>query len=298
MKFKINKNLNTFIKKYRIIILCAVFILSFVLVKYILDNHIIKTIDDKYLNCSDSVEPSNLLNPKFNYKLLPFFDKTLNSTKVKNYKKLLKDTIDVLNKNNIWYVLGGGTLLGAYRHQDFIPWDDDLDICIRLEDHDKLMKCEDEFKKLNIDLIDSCLGCWSDIYKDVCKYLIKKGKYKTMKKPCKATQYFAVVERNKLKIDIFHIIPIESNNTTAYSVYGSNKLISEEEYKNMFPGIPCYFGDVKANCPNNTKTIVCKAYNNNIKLPIKNNAILSKDETTWGNIKKGYILEDGELKYN
>jgi hypothetical protein len=303
MKFKINKNLtknlNKFLKKYRIIILCAVFILSFVLIKYIIDNHIIKTIDDKYLNCSNSIEPDNLLNPKYNYKLLPFFDKTLNSTKVKNYKKLLKDTIDVLNKNNIWYVLGGGTLLGAYRHQDFIPWDDDLDICIRLEDHDKLMNCRDDLNKVNIQLNDGCLSCWSDIYKDVCTYLKKKYNDIGMEQPCQGSRYFNAVERDGVIMDIFHIIPIQSNNTTAYSVYGTNKLISEEEYKNMFPGVPCYFGDVKANCPNNTKTIVCKEYNNNIKLPIKNNAILSKDETTWKNTKEGLYLDDeGKLQHS
>lgn len=305
MKFKLNKNLtknlpkniNKLLKKYKNIVLCVVFVLISIIVKYIFDNHVIRTIDDKYLNCSDSNEP-DLLNVKYNYKFLPFFKRTLNSTKVKNYKKLLKDTIDILNKNNIPYFLECGTLLGAYRHQDIIPWDDDLDICIRLEDHNKLLKCQDEFKKENIYLIEGCLGCWGEPYKEVCKYLIKNGKYKTMKKPCKSTQYFATVERDGVKMDIFHIIPIHSNNVTVYSRTGTNKLITEEEYKNMFPGVPCYFGDIKANCPNNTKTILCKEYNNNIKLPIKNNAILSKYHTTGHTIKKGYILEDGELKFS
>jgi len=44
--------------------------------------------------------------------------------------KLLKQTIDILNEFDIKHMLISGTLLGYIRHNDFIPWDDDIDILV------------------------------------------------------------------------------------------------------------------------------------------------------------------------
>ena len=53
---------------------------------------------------------------------------------------MLKDVDVFCRKHNIRYSLCGGTLIGAIRHKGFIPWDDDLDICIARPEYERFIK--------------------------------------------------------------------------------------------------------------------------------------------------------------
>ena len=61
--------------------------------------------------------------------------------------KILEDTTKIFDDNGINYVLNGGTALGARRHNGFIPWDDDIDICVMEKDIKKILDLEKKFKE-------------------------------------------------------------------------------------------------------------------------------------------------------
>ena len=57
----------------------------------------------------------------------------------------------ICRKHNLKYFLAGGTCLGAVRHKDFIPWDDDADVFMDRESYNKfreIMKSESSQYKL------------------------------------------------------------------------------------------------------------------------------------------------------
>lgn len=66
-------------------------------------------------------------------------DKTLRQLQLTQLQ-LLNAVDRICKQHNINYSLYAGTLLGAVRHKGFIPWDDDLDICMARDDYDRFVK--------------------------------------------------------------------------------------------------------------------------------------------------------------
>ncbi len=60
--------------------------------------------------------------------------------------EILKQIDQLCRKYSISYSLYAGTLLGAVRHQGFIPWDDDLDICMSRADYQRFLQAWEEVR--------------------------------------------------------------------------------------------------------------------------------------------------------
>lgn len=107
--------------------------------------------------------------------------------------ELLRILDNICKKHNLTYWLDFGTLLGAYRHKGFIPWDDDMDVSMLREDYNKiipLLKSELQNKDFDIEESNGRIGfgykhnqtgIWCDIF---------------------PVDYFKVDEYSQINIDI------------------------------------------------------------------------------------------------
>ena len=75
------------------------------------------------------------------------------------YKKFKK----ICDDNNLRYFAAGGTKLGAVLWGGIIPWDDDIDIVMPIDDMYKLIKILTEKPVKNIDFFDGLRADYSDI---------------------------------------------------------------------------------------------------------------------------------------
>lgn len=84
--------------------------------------------------------------------------------------ELLLEFDKLCKANKITYWLDGGTLLGAKRHGGFIPWDDDVDLCLPIQDYIKVLDLLSQTCKTNPNRLlyfyGSDFSSWLDYYGD------------------------------------------------------------------------------------------------------------------------------------
>lgn len=59
---------------------------------------------------------------------------------------MLKKLVAFCDGNGLHYSFAGGSMLGAVRHQGFIPWDDDIDVSMPRPDYERLLRMSAAFR--------------------------------------------------------------------------------------------------------------------------------------------------------
>lgn len=112
--------------------------------------------------------------------------------------KILQEVFRVCKKNNIEIMLDSGTLLGAVRHKDFIPWDDDIDLIVKRRDYIRLLDALDKELSDGFELVkvDEYNGNFFDF---VSRVNIVNSR---LRKPTKEDEFYGN-RQNKMTVDLF-----------------------------------------------------------------------------------------------
>lgn len=113
---------------------------------------------------------------------------------------MLKEFDRVCRLHDVQYFLNYGSCLGAIRHKGFIPWDNDVDVCMTREDYEKLFPWRGEFDEMYRFVSPNDLG--KKKYYDCVPRLHYKKAYILLDK--EACEYYEN-QNNRIDLDMFMI---------------------------------------------------------------------------------------------
>lgn len=176
-----------------------------------------------------------------------------------NLFNLFKYLTNILNENNIDYIISCGTLLGYCRHNNgFIPWDDDIDICVVEKDLGKL-------KELMKEVVKNDEYCFNDS---------PYGKDTFYQFSLNPVNIKSVISDCNIVIDVFIIN--NNNNENIYTYYDIVTTYFPNEYYRKDELYPLRGGNFKLYLPNGAV-----GEEISIKLPNKPHAYLDRSYTDW-----------------
>ncbi len=167
------------------------------------------------------------------------------STHMKNkFYSLFEKFITICNEHDIKYFIIAGTLLGSIRHQEMIPWDDDIDVGILDSDLQK-------FQMIDWDKY----GLKQNVHRDQFSKVFYKNEYDN------GVKYESVF------IDVFVFEKIESDVSSVYQYTNKQALINwPNEYfteNDLFPLQTYTFKNLVVMGPNNSLNYANRAWGKN-----------------------------------
>ena len=174
--------------------------------------------------------------------------------------KLFKRWLKIAKKYNITYFLTTGTLLGAWRNQDVIPYDPDMDVLIDTKDSEKIVKLK---SKRNIARTDTnpyiiIQEDWELPYAKRRRFKCDGEQVKEYSDQCSFQEPLGRLIADNRQIDIYDY-KIENKKLIDPSEW-------EKEYptKDIFPLKKCMFMKLETVCPKNPRVILEAFYGKNL----------------------------------
>ena len=201
-------------------------------------------------------------------------------------KTILRDIDNICRENDISYWIESGTMLGAKRHNGFIPWDDDIDIGMMRKDYERFLELApshlpDDLFLQNAQLDSGVENSWSKV----------RHKYS------KLIEEYNAEYHEGLFVDIFPYDFYECNLTDKSYI---RKKISEINYLMLFKSKLPY----EKNIVENLKRGIAKGYKQILIRKDLNEFCVDRQKKAINGIKKengrfvGYGSEIGEFDFD
>ena len=168
-------------------------------------------------------------------------------------ERMLSNIAYILNRCEITYWLEGGTLLGIRREERLLPWDDDIDISMMVNQEAKLPQFYRELKKAGYRV--------KNRYFEKDEAPFKKGYLRMIK--IRERSFFGLI-KGPVCLDIFIKYPM--NNDCYWEIATKKKSVPKKFYKS-FKNI--LFKSQEYSIPKMTDAYLTYRYGN-WKTPVKN----------------------------
>ena len=168
--------------------------------------------------------------------------------------------VKLANKYNISYFLTAGSLLGAWRNQDFIPYDRDLDILISNTSNTFLESIKDQRNfhesddKFHLVLQED----WTKPYAQRRRFKCNGEQVKVYSDHCSFQEPLGRLIKGDFHLDIYDYTVKDD------LIYDPSEWEKTYKIADVFPLTKCMFMNIETWCPKYPKVILNQLYNGNL----------------------------------